>query len=107
MYPDIIANTIIEIGKFIERNYGSEVFICGQYPRENKDVSDKIMNLNYMLSKKFQQYKFTYLPVNDFLWKNGNLNEHFFETDQVHLNTYGCKLFCQTIANQMYYKKMQ
>ena len=105
--PDIIANTIIEIGKFIEKNYGSDVFICGQYPRENKNVSDKIKNLNYLLSKRCQQYKFTYLPVNDFFWKNGSLNENFFETDQVHLKSCGYKLFCQTIASHMYYKKIQ
>ena len=49
--PDIISNTIIRIAEYLKSN-GSDVFICGQHPRENRDISNEIKSLNLLLYKK-------------------------------------------------------
>ena len=46
-----IANTIIEISEIIKAT-GSEVYICAQYPRTNKEMSDEISKLNSLLQSK-------------------------------------------------------
>ena len=104
--PDIISNTIIRIAEYLKSN-GSDVFICGQHPRENRDISNEIKSLNLLLYKKCQQFSFTYIPVDQLFWKNDSLNENYFEKDRVHLKTYGSKSFCENISRHMFYKKSQ
>ena len=102
--PELIASTILEIAILI-RNKGSDVYICEQFPRENKITSTKVKILNELLEQKCQKEGFKFIHQDYFFWKKGNINYNFFLDDKIHLTSYGYERFCETIIRNIRWKK--
>ena len=63
-----IANTIIKIARIIKAT-GSEIFICAQYPRVNKETSDEISKFNALLKSKCIKNNFRFINNENILSK--------------------------------------
>ena len=96
-----IVNTIIKIGEKIQEA-GSEIFICGQYPRSNDIMSKEIAKLNELLESKCTVKRMRFIKTDDLFWKNGTINIKLFSNDRIHLSSFGYKMFCENLIKNMY-----
>ena len=87
-----IANTIIEISEIIKAT-GSEVYICAQYPRVNREMSNEIVKLNSLLKSKCAKNRLRFIENENIFWKNGSINAKLYLDDKINLTSYGYKLF--------------
>ena len=101
-----IANMIIEISEIIKAT-GSEVYICAQYPRVNKEMFDEIVKLNSLLKLKYVKNRLRFIQNEIIFSKNGSVNAKLYLDNKIHLTSYGYKLFCNTLIQNMHKNQIQ
>ena len=65
-------------------------------------MSAEISKLNSLLQSKCTKNKLKFIQNENIFWKNGSVNTKLYLDDKIHLTSYGYKLFCNTLIQNMH-----